>query len=45
MLIYPAIDLFEDSDLLARAKAEFAVAAEEGYTCPIPDGVPPYVIE
>jgi len=45
ILACTAIDLFEDSDLLARAKAQFAVAAEEGYTCPIPDGVPPYVIE
>jgi hypothetical protein len=31
-----AVELFEDADLLAKAKAEFTEAAKAGYTCPIP---------
>ncbi len=31
-----AVDLFENPEILAKAKAEFAEAAAEGYTCPIP---------
>lgn len=31
-----AIDLYEDADLLERARAEFAAASKAGYTCPIP---------
>lgn len=33
-----AIDLFESPELLEAAKAEFALAAKDGYTCPIPQG-------
>ncbi len=36
VLAATAIDLFEDADTLGKAKAEFAEAAAEGYTCPIP---------
>lgn len=45
ILACTAIDLFETPELLEKAKQEFKEAAAEGYTCPIPDGVPPYVIE
>ena len=31
-----AVDLYENPDILAAAKAEFAEAAADGYTCPIP---------
>lgn len=31
-----AVDLFENPELLAAAKAEFAESAAAGYTCPIP---------
>ena len=45
VLALTAIDLFEDAGLLERAREEFKTAAAEGYTCPIPDGAVPYVIE
>ena len=36
IMVATAIDLYENPDLLAAAKAEFAEAASAGYTCPIP---------
>ena len=33
-----AVDLYENPEILAAAKAEFCEAASAGYTCPIPDG-------
>ena len=41
VLCASVIDLFEDAELLAQAKSEFAEATAEGFTCPIPpDAVP-----
>jgi len=34
-------DLMEDPELLAKARAEFAVSAAEGYDCPIGKEVVP----
>ncbi len=44
VLACAAIDLFENESLLTAAKEEFALAASEGYTCPIPDGEKPKAI-
>lgn len=38
-----ALDLFEDSELLAAAKAEFAEKAKTGYVCPIEEGAVPAI--
>ncbi len=38
-----AVDLFEDGELLEKAKAEFAVKARSGYVCPIEDGAVPAI--
>ena len=41
VLAATAVDLLDDPALLEAAKAEFATAAQKGYTCPIePDAVP-----
>ncbi len=40
-----AIALYEDEELLARAKAEFEEKTKEGFVSPIPEGCGPYVIE
>ena len=46
VLAAAAMDLFTQPQLLEAAKAEFAVAAKKGYTCPIePDAVPVPVAE
>ncbi|MDR2514504.1 MAG: amidohydrolase [Christensenellaceae bacterium] len=45
VLAAAAIDLFEDEELLKKAKAEFALNAREGYTCPIPPGAKPLAID
>lgn len=38
-----AVDLFEDEELLAAAKAEFAEKAKSGYVCPIEEGAVPAI--
>lgn len=38
-----AVDLFEDEELLAAAKAEFAEKSKSGYVCPIEEGAVPAV--
>jgi len=45
VLALTGIDLFEKPELLAAARAEFESKAAGGYTCPIPQGAAPYVIE
>ena len=40
-----AIDLFEKPEILKDARTEFEAKTKEGYLCPVPDGVPPYIIE
>ncbi len=44
VLAATAIDLFEDAELLAAAKAEFSERAAEGYTCPIEPGAVPIAL-
>lgn len=44
VLACSAIDLFEDSALLAEARAEFQKRAAEGYVCPIEDGASPIAL-
>lgn len=44
VLAAAAIDLFEQPELLAAARAEFAQAAAEGYTCPIEADAKPIAI-
>ncbi|MBS4784892.1 MAG: amidohydrolase [Clostridiales bacterium] len=41
VLAATAIDLIEDPDLLAKAKAEHSGRVGDGYVCPIPKGVKP----
>ena len=36
-----AIDLMENTELLAEARAEFEKKTKGGYDCPIPDGAKP----
>ena len=36
VLAASAIDLFENSEILAEAKREFEIATKSGYVCPIP---------
>ena len=36
ILAMSAIDLFENADIVAKAKSEHAKASEDGYVCPIP---------
>ena len=38
-----AIDLFEQPEILVKAKAEFAKRAAVGYTCPVPVGAVPTI--
>ncbi len=38
-----AVDLFEDAELLAKAKAEFAEKTKTGYVCPIEEGAVPAI--
>ena len=38
-----AIDIFINPDILIPAKEEFLKKTENGYLCPIPDGVPPTI--
>ena len=37
VLAATAIDLYENEDLLEKAKEEFKISAADGYTCPIPE--------
>ena len=43
VLAATAIDLFEDGELLEKAKAEFAKKTKSGYVCPIEDGAKPAI--
>ena len=43
VLCAAAIDLLEQPELLAAAKAEFAGRTEAGYTCPIPPEAVPTI--
>lgn len=46
VLAATALDLYQDSALLAAAREEFAEASKKGYDCPIePDAVPVPVAE
>ncbi len=36
VLAATAIDLYENDEILKKAKAEFEISAADGYTCPIP---------
>lgn len=45
VLAAAAIDLYEDPELLAAAKAEFERQTAEGYTCPIPEGAVPTIAD
>jgi len=45
VLAAAAVDLFENPDLLVKAKEEFKENAKDGYLCPIPDGVPPTTVD
>ena len=38
-----AVDLFEDPDLLKRAREEFERRTKGGFSCPIPEGAVPVV--
>ena len=38
-----AVDLFENPDLLKRAREEFERRTKGGFTCPIPEGAVPVV--
>ena len=38
-----AVDLFENGELLAEAKAEFSKKTKSGYVCPIEDGAKPAI--
>ena len=38
-----AIDLFQNPDLLKKAKEEFEKRTKEGFTCPIPEGACPVI--
>lgn len=38
VLAESAVKLFENPDILEKAKAEFSERAKSGYVCPIPDG-------
>ncbi len=40
-----AIDLFENPEIIEKAKAEFAQTAKAGYTCPIEEGAVPVAID
>ena len=44
VLALAGIELFENKELLKAARAEFAVKAAKGYTCPVPPDAVPYVI-
>ena len=44
VLALAGIELFENAELLQAARAEFAVKAARGYTCPIPPDAVPTVI-
>ena len=39
-----AIDLFEDPDLLAKARDEFIKRTGTGYVCPIEEGAVPIAL-
>ena len=43
VLAASAVDLFEDSRLLAQARAEFEKNTRSGYVCPIPAGAVPTI--
>ena len=45
VLACTAIDLFENSDKLSAAKAEFERRTRDGYLCPVPEGVAPIALE
>ncbi|MDR3086142.1 MAG: amidohydrolase, partial [Christensenellaceae bacterium] len=45
VLAAAAVDLFENPEILKKARAEFAVNAKDGYTCPIPPDAKPIAID
>ena len=46
VLALSALDLMEDPGLVEEAREEWKQRLDgESYTCPIPEGVPPYIIE
>ena len=45
VLCASAIDLYENGEIIAKAKEEFEERTEEGYDCPVPEGAKLYVIE
>ena len=44
VLAAAAIDLFEDEEILEKAKAEFAKRSKSGYVCPIEQGAKPIAL-
>jgi len=44
VLAAAAIDIMENPELAAKAKAEFSEKSEDGYTCPIEDGAVPIAL-
>jgi aminobenzoyl-glutamate utilization protein B len=45
VLAATAIDLYENPEKLEEARKEFEERTASGYTCPIPEGENPYIIE
>ena len=44
VLAATAIDLFEDEEILNKAKAEFEKRSKGGYVCPIEPGAKPIAL-
>jgi aminobenzoyl-glutamate utilization protein B len=46
VLALTAANLYADTKIIENAKDELAQRLNgEAYTCPIPEGVPPYIVE